>query len=179
MTAAFNLIRYFSIASLVGVLAVLAGLFFFSRYVTFQALMEHETRNNVAVTQVFANTIWRGYSAFVSGAFRIPETELPQRPEIARLREDLQQQMRGLNVVKVKIYDLDGLTVFSTDPKQIGEDKSNNSGFLRAKAGETASDITFRHQIDAFEQVIADRNLVFSYIPIRNSETDRAGRRRI
>ena len=171
MTSRFNLTRYFSVASLVGVLAVLAGLFFFYRYVAFHALMEHETRDNVALTRVFANTTWPGYSAFVGRAFRIPKTELPQRPELALLREDLQRQMRGLNVVKVKIYDLNGLTVFSTDPKQIGEDKSSNSGFMRAKAGEAASDITFRHQFDAFEQVIVDRNLVFSYIPIRNSET--------
>ena len=171
MTAPFNLIRYFSVTSLVGVLAVLAALFFFYRHVAFRALMEHESRNNVALTRVFANTTWPGYSVFVSGASRIPKTELPQHPEIARLREDLQRQMRGLNVVKVKIYDLNGLTVFSTDPKQIGEDKRSNPGFLRAKAGETASDITFRHQFDAFEQVIVDRNLVFSYIPIRNSET--------
>jgi len=171
LTSRFNLTRYFSVASLVGVLAVLAGLFFFYRYVAFHALMEHETRDNVALTRVFANTTWPGYSAFVGRAFRIPKTELPQRPELALLREDLQRQMRGLNVVKVKIYDLNGLTVFSTDPKQIGEDKSSNSGFMRAKAGEAASDITFRHQFDAFEQVIVDRNLVFSYIPIRNSET--------
>lgn len=171
MTAPFNLIRYFSVTSLVGMLAVLAGLFFFYRYVTFQALMEHETRNNVALTRVFANTTWPAYSAFVSRASRIAKTELPQRPEIARLREDLQQQMRGINVVKVKIYDLNGLTVFSTDPTQIGEDKSSNPGFLRARVGETASDITFRHQFDAFEQVVVDRNLIFSYIPIRNGET--------
>ena len=171
MTSRFNLTRYFSVASLVGVLAVLAVLFFFYRCIARHALMEHETRDNVALTRVFANTTWPGYSAFVSRAFRIPKTELPQRPELALLREDLQRQMRGLNVVKVKIYDLNGLTVFSTDIKQIGEDKSSNSGFLRARAGEAASDITFRHQFDAFEQVIVDRNLVFSYIPIRNSET--------
>lgn len=78
-----------------GILAVLAVLFFFYRHVAFHALMEHETRDNVALTRVFANTTWPGYSAFVSRASRIPKTELPQHPEIARLREDLQRQMRG------------------------------------------------------------------------------------
>ncbi|HSS63557.1 MAG TPA: GGDEF domain-containing protein, partial [Gammaproteobacteria bacterium] len=75
--------------------------------------------------------------------------------------------MSGLNVVKVKIYNLDGLTVFSTDPKQIGDDKSTNTGLLSAKNGIIASDITFRDQFDAFEQVINNRNLVSSYVPIR------------
>jgi len=30
----------------------------------------------------------------------------------------------GLPILKIKIYTLDGLTVFSTDPKQIGEIKT-------------------------------------------------------
>jgi diguanylate cyclase (GGDEF)-like protein len=97
----------------------------------------------------------------------LDRNEIAGRPEISRLRGDVLRQMGGLNVVKVKIYNLDGLTVFSTDATQIGEDKSDNAGFRHAKAGETASDITFRHQFDAFEQVIVDRNLVFSYIPVR------------
>jgi diguanylate cyclase (GGDEF)-like protein len=77
--------------------------------------------------------------------------------------------MTGLLVVKVKIYNLDGLTVFSTDAKQIGEDKSTNSGFLAAKSGRAASNITFRDRFDAFEQVISDRNLISSYVPIRTN----------
>jgi hypothetical protein len=39
----------------------------------------------------------------------------------------------------VKIQNLEGPTVFSTDPKQIGEDKGCNAGFLQAKAGGTKS----------------------------------------
>src|SRR5207248_6521205 len=80
------------------------------------------------------------------------------------------QQMKDLSVVKVKIYDLNGLTVFSTDPKQIGEDKSKNAGFHSARAGKTASEITFRERFDAFEEVIVDRNLISSYVPIRRGE---------
>ena len=91
----------------------------------------------------------------------------------ASLRRDVLQQMQGLNVVKVKIYDVFGTTVFSTDPKQIGEDKSGNEGFLRASAGGVASEITFRNKFDAFEQVINDRSLVASYIPLHRHGSTR------
>jgi len=169
--SSFRLIRYFSITSLVGVLIVLAVLLFFYRQFAFRALESHQTRNNIAITQIFASTLWPKYASYVKSASAIGKSELQQRPEVARLREDVLQQMAGLSVVKVKIYNFDGLTVFSTDPKQIGEDKSANSGFLQAKAGEVASEITFRDHFDAFEQVINDRNLISSYIPIR---TDRS-----
>jgi len=171
---AFKLQRFLSVTSFLGVAAVIVGLLLFNRHFAFRALMEHETRSNVALTQAFANTHWPQYSAFVEGAQRLGGKEkLLEQPEIARLRADLLRQMKGISVVKVKIYDLGGLTVFSTDAKQIGEDKSKNVGFLSARSGVTASDITFRQSFDAFEQVINDRNLVFSYIPIRDSATSR------
>ncbi len=168
---AFRLRRFFSIASLIGVVAVVAGLLFFNRHLALRALMHHESRNNIALTKVLSNALWPGYSAFVAQAHLIDKAQLPQRPENERLRTEVLGQMKGLNVAKVKIYDLDGLTVFSTDQKQIGEDKGGNSGFVSARAGRTASDIVFKQRFDAFEQVIVDRNLVSSYIPIRKSET--------
>ena len=169
----FKLTRYFSIASLVGILAVLAVLVFFYRHLAFGALKEHEARANASLTQVFANTVWPRYFSFVDGASGTPKTELPQRPEVAQLRGDVLRQMKGSNVVKVKIYNLDGLTVFSTDPNEIGEDQRSNARFLSAKEGGIASEITFRKRFDAFEEVIADRNLVSSYIPIRQAENPR------
>jgi diguanylate cyclase (GGDEF)-like protein len=165
----FRLTRYFSIASLLGVLVVLAVLLFIYRHFAFGALEQHQTRNNVAITQIFASTLWPNHASYAKSASAIPKAELQQRPEVARIREDVLRQMTGLMVVKVKIYNLDGLTVFSTDPKQIGEDKSTNSGFLAAKAGGAVSEITFRDRFDAFEQVISDRNLISSYVPIRTN----------
>ncbi len=163
----FRLIRYFSVTSLVGVLIVLAVLVLVHRHFAFLTMEEHETRNNEALTQVFANTIWRHHATFVQSASTLSKAELRRHPEIARIREGVLRQMSGLNVVKVKIYNLDGLTVFSTDPKQIGDDKSDNIGFLSARDGGIASDITFRNEFDAFDQVINNRNLVSSYVPIR------------
>ncbi len=166
----FRLTRYFSVASLLGILVVLAVLLLFYRHFAFSALTDHETRGNIALARVFANTIWPNHAAYAKGASAIPKAELAQRPEIVPLRRDVLRQMAGLGVVKVKIYNLDGLTVFSTDAKQIGEDKSTNSGFLSAKAGTTVSEITFRDSFDAFEQVVNDRNLVSSYVPINESQ---------
>jgi diguanylate cyclase (GGDEF)-like protein len=79
--------------------------------------------------------------------------------------------MKGLSVVKVKIYDLHGLTIFSTDERQIGEDKSDDDGVQAAIAGKVVSEIAFENHFDSFEKVINDRNLISSYIPIRADDS--------
>ena len=74
--------------------------------------------------------------------------------------------MRGLQLVKLKIYDRSGLTVFSTDLAQVGEDKRDNPGLLQALGGEVVSAITHRDRFDAMEGTLVDRDLIASYVPV-------------
>ncbi|HLB13654.1 MAG TPA: EAL domain-containing protein [Burkholderiales bacterium] len=161
-----KLFRYSSFVGLVAVVAVIVALSWFYRRLAFDALVETETRSNVALTRTFANSIWPRYAGFVRYAGQIPPHDLRARAEIGDLQQDLRVLAKGLDVVKVKIYNLDGLTVFSTDFRQIGEDKSGNPGFLGARVGATASEITFRDRFDAWEGVINDRNLIATYVPV-------------
>ncbi len=167
----FGLVRHFSLTSLFGVLIVLAILVYFYRAFAFDALERHETRDNVSITRIFASTIWPKHSAFLANSSHLTREELQQHPEIARVRADVTLQMQGQTVVKVKIYDLGGRTVFSTDVRQIGDDKSRDPAFLSARAGVPISEIVFRDQFDAFENVINDRNLISTYIPIRTDDS--------
>jgi signal transduction histidine kinase len=71
------------------------------------------------------------------------------------------------SVVKVKIYNLEGLTVFSTQASQMGQDKSRNAGFLAGRSGKVASELTHRDKFSAFEQTIEKRGVLSSYLPIQ------------
>jgi diguanylate cyclase (GGDEF)-like protein len=167
LPAQFHLVRYFALTSLLGVLLVLALLIYSYRHFATEALEEHETRDNVAITHIFASTLWPLHSAHVKNAAALSPQQLRASPEVARIRANVLRQMKGLSVVKVKIYDLHGMTVFSTDEKQIVEDKSDDDGVQGAIAGKVSSEIAFENQFDSFEKVINDRNLISSYIPIR------------
>ncbi|MDO8888749.1 MAG: hypothetical protein Q7V16_09215 [Hydrogenophaga sp.] len=55
-------------------------------------------------------------------------------PLDARVRET----MRASTIFKIKVYDLHGITVYSTELAQIGEDKSGTSAWKATRAGKTS-----------------------------------------
>lgn len=168
----FRLLRYFSITSAVVLLVVAVLMAWVYRQVTINQLIDHGQSANVALAGALANSIWPDFRNHVRSASDYSASELREHPLTSILHETVVQQLRGLSVVKVKIYDFDGLTVFSTDPSQIGDDKSENAGFLAARLGSVASELTHRDTFSAFEETIEDRDVISSYIPIR----DAAGR---
>jgi diguanylate cyclase (GGDEF)-like protein len=165
-----NLLRYSQIIGVAVLLAVVVALSLLYRGLVFDSLVESETHANVALTKAFANALWPSHADFVRRAGSLPRSSLANRDEVQAIDRDLRQLANGLNVVKVKIYDLHGRTVFSTDPRQIGEDKSANPGFRRARDGYPASEITYRHRFDAWEGEIADRNIIGTYVPVHLHE---------
>lgn len=70
----------------------------------------------------------------------------------AALYEMLDQQLQGSAVVKVKIFDLDGRTIFSTEAAQIGADKHDYPGFLTARAGDVTTTLGHRETFAALPQ---------------------------
>ena len=165
----FRLTRTYSIASFLGIVLVAIALGVFYRMIAVQSLLEQQTQANVFLTQSLSNSLWPKYADFVARAAGIPARELASQPEVAGLREDVLQKIRGLHVVKVKIYDMSGLTVYSTEARQIGENKAGNAGYQKARAGQTESDLVFRDHFSSTERIIENRNLLSSYIPVRRT----------
>ena len=166
----FKLHRYFSLTSFIGISIAVVILSYFFRELALQTLIKHQTDANVNLTHSFANAVWGEFDAFVEESSSFTPDMLKERPELMVLHELARKQMLATNIVKIKVYNLNGLTVFSSDPSQIGLDKSANIGFMQAKQGAVASEIAFRNEFYAFEGVIVDRNIIASYIPIKNQK---------
>jgi len=129
----WSLTRHFSLTSLLGILAVTAALIGVYRQLAESNLIEHESRANADITRVFANAVWTRHGDFVGRSAGRSRDALRADPALAELHREVLQKMRGSRVAKVKVYNLDGLTIFSTEERQIGEDKSGNAGFLAAR----------------------------------------------
>ncbi len=121
----------------------------------------------MALTQAFANSQWTKFARLFDATTEFTREGLRVHPEIARLRQAILTQMKDVGVVKVNIYNLEGVTVFSTDESQIGEDNSDNPSFQAARSGQIVSNLTQRDTFHGFDDTIKDRKLIFTYIPVR------------
>lgn len=154
----------------------------------------HEA-GHVTLTRVFANALWASHFApLVSQAQSVPiepcrppdgrpgpgpalqdvqkaciekvRAQIMALPAFAQVDAPVRSMMRGTAVFKIKVYDLRGLTVYSSELAQVGEDKVENAGWKAAAAGKVASELVHRNQFSAFEGVVYERDLIQSYIPV-------------
>lgn len=166
----FHLLRYFTITSLVAFAVVAAVLGAVYRHVSVQSLLRTQEDANVNITRVLANELWASdFGPFVRAMSGRTPAEVKSAPQIARLHAKVLGLMRGSTVFKVKVYGLDGMTLYSTELAQIGEDKRGNAGVVAASEGRVLSELVHRNAFSALEQQVLNRDLIQSYIPAHDN----------
>ena len=163
---AFHLLRYFSIASFIVIACATALLTELQHRLAVDDLIQTQEQNHVLLTQSVAQGHWPEFAALLTTAARLENAALRRDVEILRIRRLLQGEFAGTKVLKVKVYDPSGRTVFSSDESQIGEDKAANIGFRRAISGVPVSELTHRNQFSAFEQTVEDIDVISTYVPV-------------
>lgn len=126
-------------------------------------------RNNVFLAHAFANLVWPGIRDLVANDADLPAETLRSHPAVIKTQAHAKEFAHNVPLLKIKIYDPNGLTVFSTDPSQIGEDKATYAGFVSARNGTVASLLEQRKSFSGINGPFYNRRVLSSYIPIENA----------
>jgi diguanylate cyclase (GGDEF)-like protein/PAS domain S-box-containing protein len=164
----YRLKLHFSIVSLIAIAASALSLSIYYRHTTIDQLIQIEERNYISLTRTIANTLFPEYRDFLQQAESLPQSELVSNPLSRQLHNDVEEILRGLPILKIKIFDTSGKTLFSTDPSQTGSIKPPDyPGSRVSHTGSVISTISEREKfrtIDGGE--VYNRTVLSSYLPI-------------
>jgi signal transduction histidine kinase/CheY-like chemotaxis protein len=168
----FKLLRYFSLTSAAAFLTVSAILVVLYRQTAIEDLRAAAQSQNVALGMGLINAVWPTYAGYLGSVEGLDGDRLRARPETAALSQRITALTAGLPVVRVKIYDLAGTTLFSTERQQIGEPYGvNKEGFVSAvRKRVPATEIGTRPWSSELTGEVRDQVIVETYIPVHTDE---------
>ncbi|MBL4614370.1 MAG: hypothetical protein JKY27_05800, partial [Magnetovibrio sp.] len=162
----YRLVRNFSLASAVAIVIVSAVLGFVLHDRLIGELVSNTEMRNASLARSFANTLGPSLKQFLDRAQNQDPQSLANSSDYQKINFYFRLAAAGLDVLKVKVYLLDGVTVYSSEHAELGEDRSNNDGFEYARIGNVASELTFSAEFNAFDGTVSDRDMVSSFVPI-------------
>lgn len=162
----YRLVRNFSLASAVAIVIVSGILGSVLHNKQIRELINATEVRNASLARSFANTLGPSLKQFLDRAQGQKPKELVSTADYQKVDFYFRLATAGLDVLKVKVYLLNGLTIYSSEQAQLGQNKADNPGFQAARKGAVASDLVFRSHFSAFEDVLSDRDVVASYVPI-------------
>lgn len=159
--------RHFTVMSAIAVLAITVTLAFLFSAHQMRLLRVQTEERNLAVARLIAAAVWSRHADYIVQSRQATGDEIRSRPITATIDREMRQLTKGLSVAKVKIYSPHGLTLYSSEPAQIGEDKSRDPDFLHLLRQKLiANKIQFRSVTTGFDAVLNNRYLAESYVPI-------------
>ena len=139
-------------------------------------LVEMVERQSVAIDTIVSNTIWTRYKTYFTEAAEMDAATLRARAETAELHAAIAMATEGIPVLKVKIYSPAGMVMFSSDMNEIGTDHADNEAIgLAVEHGITSSELSYEDRVSAFSGEAFERDVVETYLPIRNGHGGIAG----
>lgn len=168
----FRLLRFFTTTSLVAFVVVAAMLGYVFRALSIGAMISSYESEHTNLAKVLANEmVSHDLGLFFPSGEVKPGDDLKRLTQIPAMNKEVTSLLKGTTIFKIKLYSMQGMTVYSTELKQIGEDKSKNAGVMAGLQGLTRSMLTHRNTFSAFEGEVQNRDLVESYVPLYDPAT--------
>jgi signal transduction histidine kinase len=177
----FGIRRYFTIAGAVVLLPAMALVWFLIHYPAIEGLVEVEEGHHVAMAKTLSDIVWTRFSGYLNSASGTPGNELRARPEPQEIHKLLRQHAEGLSILQIKIYDTEGIILYSSEASeaseasQIGE-RASGHHYLEIldtiREGKPRSRLSYSSRITGFFGDVLDRDIIETYVPLKNRTGD-------
>ena len=165
----FKLLRYFSITSFLSIVVAGALFGFAYRTIAYRSLTDSAEAANATMAQSLANAMGGQLVSYLATAEPRSSVQLQLHPAKKEFASKVLTHLQGLPIVKLKIVDARGRTLYSTSANQISDDESTNPGFRAAAAGETTSEFAHREHFGAVDRTIDNADILSTFVPVRLS----------
>jgi diguanylate cyclase (GGDEF)-like protein/PAS domain S-box-containing protein len=161
----FKLTRYFSLLAFI--LLVLAGGLMISYTYRHQSaeMRDLAEDRNLNMTRWLGSFLRKDIERLVS-LYGDKQSVASRNAELADFGNRLVAMVRGSDIVKVKLFSPEGLTLFSTEVQQIGEDKRGYPGVVAGREGRVTSRLEHRDHFVSYDGALENIDLLSSYIPL-------------
>ena len=172
-----NLVALFSILSFLALsFSVVLSIYLTSSLIQ-KEIVSNTEESNYTLTKVFVNETYPDIKGFLNleNPSQRAQGVLMDVDSLKQVDTRIRNFMADTDILKIKIYDSNGLTIYSTSHNQIGSDKSSTDGFMSAIQGRLFSMHTYRDEFLSISGEVFKRDLVSSYLPIKVSDNSIVG----
>jgi len=162
----FALARRYAWVSLVAILITAIALATLYRELSIRTILEFGEQSNVTVADTTWTAMLREMTGFLEAHGSVTATvTIETVPE--ELLSLIRTSVRNTPIERVKIYNRNGILLYSTREQEIGTNDSANPRFQGAIGGRVRSQLFYRDPLSFFADATGDDNLIETYVPIR------------
>ncbi|MCA3263138.1 MAG: response regulator [Telmatospirillum sp.] len=131
------------------------------------AVVRAGTHSAEVVAQAFTNSVWPQIRDDVLGQVDLSAETLRTRPQTRRIDGFLRGFLAGTDLIKVKLYDLRGRAIYSSEFADIGQDKTAQPPYENARLGIVGSALTYRDEMNGYDGPRRNVYILGTYVPIK------------
>ena len=158
--------RFFSIASFLGLVATAVVLIAFYRAVSINAIIEVGEQSNTVVAAAVLQPLEGQLLDYLDKVNHVSGEDRNVSRVPMELEEQIKKSIAETNIARIKIFNRNGVVVWSSKEIQIGQDQGLNPGFISAANGFAASELIYHDRFNYFDQESEEDNLIQTYLPI-------------
>ena len=162
----YRLARRYGVTSFIAVAVTALVMFFFIRYEALQIIEKASKRSNETLTIATEYALNDHFVMFLHVVKKNKDRQISLMPFEPVLERVIKKMLSDTHVVRIKLYDLSGNVIYSSDPDYIEDNEEHNDAFNSARSGVPETTLVYKDSFSLFSTV-GEHNLVQTYVPIR------------